>query len=44
MVEKKNHPTYDEIAANLLKEIQAEKRLAIIGSQSFHSYQERTRV
>lgn len=38
MVEKKNHPTYDEIAANLLQEIKAEKRLAIIGSQSFHSH------
>lgn len=38
MVEKKNHPTYDEIAANLLQEIKAEMRLAIIGSQSFHSH------
>jgi uncharacterized protein (TIGR00725 family) len=31
-------PTYDEIAANLLKEITPGIRLAIIGSQSFHSH------
>lgn len=30
-------PTYDEIAANLLKEIPPGIRLAVIGSQSFHS-------
>ncbi len=38
MVEKKNFSTYDEIAANLLKEIKPGIRVAVIGSQSFHSH------
>ncbi|MDY6805025.1 MAG: hypothetical protein SXA11_14635 [Cyanobacteriota bacterium] len=38
MVDRKKYSTYDEIAANLLKEIQPGIRVAVIGSQSFHSH------